>query len=167
MIPERTRISASYSGDPSFSLSNTTQSQSVTVTPGFYATTASNGSQVVISAPGGTGTSTIAVVNSTNFNGTITLACAGLPSEATCTFSPASIKAAGTLTTTNVMITVTTAAATAMAAPRRTYWLAQWMMGLGLLFSVVLVGGKQQRARAIIPAGDAAADCDGAGLRRW
>ncbi len=142
-------ISASYSGDPSFSLSNTTQSQSVTVTPGFYATMASSGSQVVISAPGGTGTSSIAVVSSTNFSGTITLACAGLPSEAACAFSPPSIKATGTLTTTNVTISVTTVAATAMVAPRRTYWLAQWMMGMGLLFSVVLVGGKQQRARAL------------------
>ena len=143
-------ISAAYSGDASFNPSSTTQSQSVTVTPGFFATMASSGSQVVISTPGGTGTSTIAVVNSTNFNGTITLACAGLPSEATCSFSPASVKATGTFATTNVTVTVMTTAATAMAMPqRRTFLLAESLMGLGLLFSVVLVGGRQQRARAL------------------
>lgn len=143
-------ISAAYFGDLSFNPSSTTQSQSVTVAPGFYATMASSGSQVVISAPGGTGTSTIAVVNSTNFNGTITLACLGLPYEATCTFSPASIKATGAFGNTNVSVVVSTTAATAMAAPqRRTFWLAESMMGMGLLFSVVLMSGKQQRAQAM------------------
>lgn len=143
-------ISASYIGDASFNPSSTTQSQSVTVSPGFYASMASSGSQVVISAPGGTGTSTIAVVNSTGFNGTITLACVGLPSEATCTFSPASVKATGTFGTTSVSVLVSTTAATAMATPqRRTFSLAEWMMGSGLLFSVVMVGGRRQRARGV------------------
>ena len=143
-------ISASYSGDASFSPSSTTQPQSVTVTPGFYATMAASASQVMISAPGGIGTATVAVVNSTGFNGAITLACAGLPSEATCGFSPSSVKATGAFGTTNVTVTVTTTAATAMATPqRRTFLLAESLMGLGLLFSVVLVGGKQQRTRAM------------------
>lgn len=142
-------ISAAYAGDASFNPSSTTQSQAVTVTPGFYATIASSASTVVVSAPGGTGTATLSVVNSTGFTGTITLACAGLPSETTCAFTPASIKATGAPATTNVSILVATTAATAMAAPqRRTFVLASWTMGMGLLFSVMLVGGKPQRERA-------------------
>lgn len=144
-------ISAAYSGDASFNPSSTTQSQAVTVTPGFYATIASSASQVVVSAPGSTGSASLAVTTSTGFSGTIALACAGLPSEATCTFSPTSIKATGTPTTTNVAILVTTTAATALAAPqRRTFLLAEWMMGVGLLCSAVLVGGKQQRAMLLL-----------------
>ena len=144
-------ISAAYFGDLSFNPSSTTQSVSVTVAPGFYATIASGASQVVISAPGSTGTAALTIATSTGFSGNITLACVGLPSEATCTFSPTSIKGTGAFGTTNVAISVTTMAATAMAAPqRRTFLLAEWMMGTGLLFSAVIVGGKQQRARAFL-----------------
>ncbi|MGA7770033.1 MAG: protease pro-enzyme activation domain-containing protein [Candidatus Sulfotelmatobacter sp.] len=142
-------ISASYSGDSSFNASSTTQSQSLTITPGFFATIPTNASEVLISAPGATGISAITVSNSTGFNGTINLACAGLPYEATCTFSPATIKATGTFSTTTATITVTTTAATAMLrSQRRQSLLAQWMLGTGLLLSIALGCGKQQRARA-------------------
>ncbi|HEX4782726.1 MAG TPA: Ig-like domain repeat protein, partial [Candidatus Sulfotelmatobacter sp.] len=144
-------LSASYSGDASFNPISTTQSLSVTVTPGFYATIASSASQVVISAPGSTGTAALSIATSTGFTGTITMACVGLPSEATCTFSPASVKAPGTYGTTNVSVMVSTTAATAMAAPqRRTFLLAESMMGMGLLFSVVLVGGRRRRAQTVL-----------------
>jgi hypothetical protein len=143
-------LTAAYSGDASFMLSSTTQPESVTVTPGFYATIASSASTVMISAPGSTGTATLTISSSTGFTGTITLACAGLPSEATCAFTPASVKAPGTYGTTNVSVLVSTTAATAMAAPqRRNFLLAEWVMGVGLLCSVVLVGGRP-RTRACL-----------------
>ena len=141
-------VSASYSGDNSFSASTSATPVSFTITPGFLASIASNASLVVISAPGGIGTSSITVFNSTNFNGTISLSCVGLPSGATCTFTPATIMAAGTPATTTASITVATKAATAMLSPRRRqpYLPAEWMMGLGLV-SLVLFGGKRHRAR--------------------
>lgn len=144
-------ISANYSGDPSFSASSTTQSQTFTITPGFYAAISSAQSTVVISAPGSSGQSSVSVSNSTGFSGTISLACSGLPSEASCTFSPSSVAANGTAATATVAINVTTTAPTtaALQPSRRPFLLAHWMMGVGLLASVVLVGG-QRRHRGIM-----------------
>jgi hypothetical protein len=143
-------ISASYSGDASFNASTSAQSQSFTITPGFFAAIPL-GQTVLISAPGGTGSTSVSVSNSSGFSGNISLACSGLPSEAACMFAPTSITANGTATTTSVSITVTTKAATAAARSQHTRnWLAgQWIVGLGLLFSSLLVAGKQQPARGL------------------
>src|ERR1700730_7497320 len=141
-------VSASYSGDNSFNASTSVTPVSFTITPGFFASIATIGSRVLISAPGGAGTSSVTVSTSSGFNGTISLTCAGLPSEATCTFSPVTIMAAGTPATTTASITVATKPATAMLTPRRRqpYLPAEWMMGLGLV-SLVLVGRNRHRAR--------------------
>ena len=143
-------ISASYSGDASFNASSAAQSQSFTITAGFYGAIASAQSTVVISAPGGSGTSSISVSNSTGFSGTITLACSGLPSEATCTFTPATISANGTPSTSTATITVSTTAATPTAHSQQgIHSPATWMMGMGLLLGSVLVAsGRRQRTRA-------------------
>lgn len=142
-------ISASYSGDVSFNPSNTTQSQTFTITPGFYGTISSAQSTVVITTPGGSGASSISVSNSTGFSGTISLACSGLPSEAACQFAPSTITANGTAATTSASITVTTTAATT-SSQERAHLPAVWMAGMGLLlFSSVLLGGKRQRTRGL------------------
>jgi hypothetical protein len=144
-------ISASYGGDASFNASSSAQSQSFTITPGFFAAIPS-GQTVLISAAGGTGSTSVSVSNSSGFSGNISLACSGLPSEATCTFSPASISAAGTASTTTVSITVTTKAATAMLhSQQRRYWPAQWIAGMGLLFSFVLVGKRKSSRGLFLP----------------
>ncbi len=140
-------ITATYSGDASFNASTSTQ-QTFTITPGFYAAVPSSGSNVVISVPGGSGTSSVSVSNSTGFSGTITLACSGLPSEAKCVFSPASLSANGTASTTSATITITTTAPTAMMRSQRRVFLAAELMGLGL-FGMLLVGGKK-RTRGMI-----------------
>jgi len=119
-------ISASYSGDPSFNPSGTTQSQMFTITPGFYVSISPAQSAVLIKSPGSTGSAPISVSNSTGFSGTISLSCAPLPAEATCSFSLANIKAAGTLTSTAVTVTVSTTAATATLGVRRHFQFALW-----------------------------------------
>ena len=45
---------------------------------------------------GGSATSTVTITAVGGFNGTVTLACSGLPSTATCSFSPASVAGSGT-----------------------------------------------------------------------
>jgi hypothetical protein len=141
-------ISASYSGDTSFNASASTPPITFTIAPGFFASIPTSASQVSISAPGATGTSSITISNSTGFSGTISMACSGLPSETTCTFSPATLAANGTPSTATVSILVTTTAATATLTPQRQRYLpAQLIMGAGLLFSLVLVSGKRQRTR--------------------
>jgi hypothetical protein len=147
-------ISASYSGDASFNgtaVAGSTSSPPITFTiqPGFFAAVGS--SQVTITAPGASGSTSVSVSSSTGFSGTITLSCSGLPAGAAYQFSPSSIKATGTLTTTPATITVTTTAAAAelLHSPRRLF-LAHWLPGLGLLFSVVLIGGpRRRRTRAM------------------
>jgi Bacterial Ig-like domain (group 3) len=135
-------ISAHYLGDASFNGSSTAHSQSVVVSAGFSAFVPSAGLQVTISAPGATGSTQVTVATSTGFTGTINLACAGLPSKASCGFVPSSVTGNGTSTQTTVGITVTTVApATALRSLLQTNFLARLSVGAGLFFSVVLVGG--------------------------
>ncbi|MGB8988182.1 MAG: protease pro-enzyme activation domain-containing protein [Candidatus Sulfotelmatobacter sp.] len=143
-------ISASYGGDVSFNAS-ARSSLSFTIQPGFFAAVPSSQSQVVISAPGSSGSTSVAVAYSTGFSGTIALACSGLPAGAACVFSPASIKSNGAATTTNCTITVNTTAATAkLLPPARGIYFAQWITGAGLLFGMVVIGGpKRQRVRGM------------------
>jgi hypothetical protein len=143
-------ITANYSGDVSFNPSSTTQSQSFTITSGFYAAIPSAQSTVVITAPGGSGTSSISVSNSTGFTGTIALACSGLPSEAACLFAPATIVTNGTANTSTATITVTTTAATTSHSQQRMDSPATWMIGMGLLLGSVLLSGKGQRGHGLI-----------------
>jgi len=137
-------ISATYLGDASFLSSSTAHSQSVVVTAGFSAFVPSAGSQVTIPAPGSTGTTLVTVATSTGFTGTINLACAGLPSKASCAFVPSSVTGSGTSTETSVGITVTTAApVTALRSSPQTNFLARLSTGAGLVFSVVLLGAPK------------------------
>ena len=141
-------LSASYSGDVSFNPSSTTQSQSVVVTPGFSASVPSASSQVLISAPGMSGNTSVTVSTSSGFRGTINLSCSQLPSEAACVFAQASVTGNGTAAQTSVGIQVTTQApATALRSRPRSFFLAQRISGAGLIFSMVLVGLPKQRRR--------------------
>jgi hypothetical protein len=140
-------ISASYSGDASFNASTSSPQITFTITPGFFASTGNIPPTVLISAPGGSGTTSVSVSSSTGFSGTIALSCSGLPSGAACAFSPASITASGKLTTTasNITVTTTAAAAAAFRSPRRGRF-DRWVTFSGfILFSIVLVGIPRQR----------------------
>jgi Pro-kumamolisin, activation domain/Bacterial Ig-like domain (group 3) len=147
-------ISASYSGDPSFNSSSTTQSQAFTITPGFFAAIPSAQSTVMISSPGGSGQSSVSIANSTNFSGTITLSCSGLPSEASCTFSPSSITANGTPNTATVSISVSTTAVTTAANrqshPSSQFLFLQLPIGFGLFGFVLLAGNRKFRSHGLM-----------------
>lgn len=139
-------ISASYSGDSSFNASTSAPPVSFSIQAGFFAAVPSTASTVTISTPGSSGTSSVAVSYSTGFTGTIALACTGLPGGAACVFSPSSIAATGKITNTSSTITVTTtAASTGMLHSPRHIFFAQWVIGLGFLFSAVLVGPPKKR----------------------
>lgn len=135
-------ITATYSGDTSFH-SSSSPAINFTITPGFYALIPSAQAAVVISKPGQSGSTSVSVSSSTGFSGTISLACSGLPSEASCNISPSSITATGTPNTTTATITVTTTAATAQMRSESRLLLAQAFCGLGLLFSMVLTGKRR------------------------
>jgi Bacterial Ig-like domain (group 3) len=144
-------ISATYGGDSSFVGSSTTQPSSFTITPGFFAAITSQPSTVVISQPGGSGQLQLLVANSTAFSGTIKLACAGLPPEASCRFAPAIITATGTANTNTVMVTVSTTAASALLNIRpRSYLGLEWILGFALLPSLVWLRPSQRRGRVLM-----------------
>jgi subtilase family serine protease len=145
-------LSASYGGDVSFNPSSTTQSQSVVITPGFSASVPSASSQVLISAPGMSGSTSVTVATSSGFKGTINLSCSQLPSEATCVFAQTSVTGTGVANQTSVAIQVTTQApATAVRSRPRSNFFASffgnWLSGIGLMFSVVLLGLPKRRRR--------------------
>jgi hypothetical protein len=101
-------ITAMYGGDTNFAASTST---AVTVTvqavPASFTLSASPTSLSI--KAGATGTTTVSVTPAGGFAQPVTFACAGLPSEATCTFAPATVTpGAGAVTTT---LTVTTTAA--------------------------------------------------------
>jgi hypothetical protein len=143
-------ITASYGGDFSFNASGPSSPQSVVVTPGFSASIPP-GAQVLVSAPGMSGSTSVTVTVSSGFKGTIALSCTQLPSEAACMFSQPSITGTGTANQTSVGIQVTTQAPTvALRSRPHSYFLAQWISGAGLIFSMVLLGApKQRRTRGL------------------
>jgi hypothetical protein len=143
-------ITANYSGDPSFSPSTSAPPVTFTITPGIYAAISGTQSTVTISNPGISGQSSVSVSNSTGFSGTINLACSGLPSEATCTFAPSSVTANGTPNTVSVAISVTTTASTTTTSAHRSHGPAQWMIGLGLLSSVIFIGCGKRREQGLL-----------------
>jgi subtilase family serine protease len=141
-------ISASYSGDPSFNPSNSAQSQSFTITPGFFAMVPLYAvNPLAISAPGSSGQTAVNVTSSTGFSGTITLSCSHLPAGAACHFAQPSIASTGTLTTTTDRITVTTMASSALLRSPEHPYLAQWLgAGSFMFLSLTLIAAPRRRS---------------------
>jgi hypothetical protein len=107
-------ISAAYSGDANNSAASGSLTQTVdaavTVGPG------SGGSTSLTVTSGDTTTTQVSVTGAAGFGGTVSFSCTGLPMNASCSFSPASVTVSGTTAATTTL-TVSTAA-TAMAALR-------------------------------------------------
>jgi len=143
-------ISASYGGDASFNPSTGTQSQSFTITAGFFAQIAGGQEQVAIAAPGGSGQGGLNVYYSTGFSGTISLACSGLPSGAACSFVPPSVTASGTASSMTESAIVVTTTAPTTGAEKKTSIAGYGMIGLGLAGLVVLAGNRKQRMSGLM-----------------
>ena len=110
--PGSTNLIAQYSGDGNYTGSTSAQ---VTLTVTDFSVSA-NPSQVTISAPGQTGSSTLSVTPQNGFNGTVSFSVAsGCPTGATCTFSPAYVNMAGASAVTSTLTITTTGASNAAA----------------------------------------------------
>ncbi len=90
-------VVANYSGDTNYSAATFTINQQVTPGPDFNISFAPP--TVNVSAPGSSG-STVVTVNAMNgFTASVSLTgCSNLPSESTCSFTPATVTAGGTST---------------------------------------------------------------------
>ncbi|MBV8053244.1 MAG: Ig-like domain repeat protein [Acidobacteriaceae bacterium] len=139
-------VKASYSGDPNYVASSGTAS--VTQQNDFAISAGSNAA-VNIPAPGQSGSLTLTITALDGYSGTINFAassCSGLPTGASCAFSPASVKGGGT----TVVTVSTTAAAAYLRHPgrRSTWWLAS--LGTGIAASFLLIGPCKGRSKNLL-----------------
>ena len=141
-------ISASYGGDLSFNASSSANPVTFTVQPGFALV--SGPTNVSISAPGTSGTSTVGIIASTGFTTAITLSCSGLPVEATC--SSASVTGQGPTTVASATLTITTVAAhsTMLRSNDRRYYAVLLGGGLPLMGIFLIAVPKRGRANLLL-----------------
>jgi len=140
-------ISAAYGGDPSFSSSSSTAPVTFTIQPGFAGV--SGPTNVTVTSPGLSGTSTVGIIASTGFTTAVGFTCSGLPAEATC--GPASATGQGPNTVVNTNITVTTTAphTTALQSNQRRYYFAA-IFGGGLPLAGILLLAAPRRRRSTL-----------------
>jgi Bacterial Ig-like domain (group 3) len=148
-------VLAIYSGDTDYSTS-TSATITETIVNGFTV----SGAAVAISAPGGSGTSTITVVPGTGFTGMVSLTCAPPAGvEITCSFgSTTPVTISGTASGTATMTVTTTAPhalarsnPTANARPRsRMGWLTGGGGALFAGFFMIGLPSRRRRSMAIV-----------------
>ncbi|HWO29193.1 MAG TPA: Ig-like domain repeat protein, partial [Candidatus Acidoferrum sp.] len=115
-------ISASYAGDPSFSLSNSTQPVTFTIQRGFAGV--SGPTNVSVTSPGISGTTTVGIIASTGFTTAVSFTCSGLPAEAACTPTSATGSGPNTIVNTNINVTTTAPHTTMLQPSQRPYYFA-------------------------------------------
>jgi hypothetical protein len=127
-------ITAQYGGDSNFAASTST-AVSVTVqapVPASFTLSASPTSLSI--TPGATGTTTVSVTPAGGFAQAVSFACSGLPSEATCTFAPATVTPGASAVTTTLTITTTAAQAAVQRGIHRAGMTGLLALGSLLLF---------------------------------
>ncbi len=130
-------ITVSYTGDVNTQGSSTTLTQ--TVDTAFNTAPGGSGSTTLTVKAGQTVSAPINVTGAAGFSGMVTFACSGLPANATCSFSPATINVSGTPAV-STQLTVNTAATTT----------GQLRLGLGgsaLAFAGLLLFWPARRSR--------------------
>lgn len=115
-------ITAQYSGDANYtgSLSSAISVEVVTSFPTFAIT--ANPMTVTIASPGQSGSTVLTFAAQNFFTGSVTLSpsmCMNLPSESSCSFSPANVNLTSSATTVPVTLTVATTAPTSVASLTR------------------------------------------------
>jgi hypothetical protein len=129
-------ISATYqpgSTDLSFTTSSSIQPVTFTIQPGFAGV--SGPTNVTISSPGGSGTSTVGFIASSNFTTSVSFTCSGLPAEAACSATAAPGRGPNTIVNANITLTTTAAHLTMLQVRHPPYYFA------AILFGSIFGGG--------------------------
>jgi uncharacterized repeat protein (TIGR03803 family) len=137
-------ITAVYGGQGNY-LGSTSSAQMLYVVTGGFSISA-NPTSITISAPGGTGQTTITVTPSGGFAGTVSFgasSCSGLPSGASCSFNPSNVTVSGT-----TKLTIATTAASSSISPRPAR--GHPAIFLGLLVPCVFLGRGRKRNRFLV-----------------
>lgn len=139
-------VTATYKGDQNNSASTSSGVTIVIAAPDFtIAATPASGSIT----PGQTATFTFTVTPVGGYAGTLKFSCGTLPSQAACSFTPASVTPSGGSPVSSTL-TVTTAAATARLNPDRPFgpsipWLPADGLALAGVMGLVFAPGKMRR----------------------
>jgi hypothetical protein len=141
-------VTAQYSGDANYAASTST-AVIINVQSDFTPSLAP--SQLTVSSPGGSATTTLTITGQTGYSGTINFtpaSCTGLPFESACSFTPASITGTGT---TQLTVTTTGGHARARIVTGRTGG-SLWWFGAGspMLAGILLLGIPSKRRRWIL-----------------
>jgi len=143
-------ISAAYLvGDPSFSPSSSTTPVTFTIQPGFAGV--SGPSDVTVTSPGLSGTSTVGIIASTGFTTAVSFTCSGLPAEAACVSTPATGSGPNTVVNVNLSVTTTGPHTTMLQGDQRRYYFAViFGGGLPLAGIFVLAAPGRRRWRTLL-----------------
>jgi Bacterial Ig-like domain (group 3) len=117
-------------------LGSSATAQTITVLADFSFPT--NPSAITISAPGGSGTTTLNITSQPGFSGTINFSCTGLPAKSSCSFSP---PAAGTVT---ITVATTAPLVTMLQGAPSLNW---WTTGGGVTLAAVFLAGLPGKRR--------------------
>lgn len=143
MITTASTTLGSYSATVTGTYGGTiTSSTVVSVTVGTpaisFTSTPPNPSTITISSPGLSGTSTISVMPSGGFSGTVNLSCSFVTNAATdpatCSLSPTSVAVSGTTAQTSTLTVYTTAATTSSNQMKKLFWPSAGGAALALVF---------------------------------
>ncbi len=125
-------ITAQYSGDTNFASSvSSAVTETVNAAPTF--TLAAQLSSLSV-MPGSSGTVGLSVTPDNGFNAPVSFACSGLPSEAACSFAPATVTPNGTAVASTTMTITTTAASTSRNSSPWPFTGGGTVLAIGLLF---------------------------------
>jgi FG-GAP-like repeat len=111
-------------------------------TPEFSLGTAPTSGTV---APGASATTTVSVTPSGGFASGVALSCSGLPSNASCVFSPTTVTPSGTAATSTLTITTTAQSASAGGPARLLFG------SPGMLLAMVLLPALVRRSHRLVP----------------
>jgi hypothetical protein len=131
-------ITVSYAGDVNTQASSTTLSQ--TVDTAFNTAPGGSGSTTLTVKAGQTVSAPLNVTGAAGFSGMVTFACSGLPTNATCSFSPATITVSGATVISTLLSVSTTATTTASR-------LRPGLATYGLAFAGLLLFWPTRRSR--------------------
>ena len=142
-------ITSVYSGDANFAGSTSSAIQVAVAAPAFTLT--ANPSSLTIAA-GQSGKTIITLTAAGGYSGSISLSCSGLPANAACSFSPATLSANGSNTPSTSTLTITTDT-TALATPPQQPFEPRSSLpmyaGCGLAGGLLLLLGFRRRISAV------------------
>jgi Bacterial Ig-like domain (group 3)/FG-GAP-like repeat len=137
-------ITATYSGDANDGGSTGTLNQAVEAP---VAVSVGSGTTNLTVKAGQSGSTTLSVAGNAGFSGSINFSCTGLPANATCSFSPASLSLSGTAAGTTTLTVATGPTATAaleMGSPGRPFTLAACTLPLVGLIALLPVDRRRR-----------------------